>query len=447
MRRRPKVHPGVAGLVLFVVLVAAAQFSVSLVAARRPSDALALVAGLVLLATAVLYPRALLILAPVASMFSQRVGPASLDLSVTDAVGLLALLAGVRFIPWRNRQVRLVLGALAVYLAALAVTLIVHHPQRSVLELFHRGVLFGGTVLIGVAIVQSGVVHHALRLFMVGMAALAAALIFESVRTGFQPAYVLQLQKNHSGILMAIGFLVALVATRQLAWSPRVITALRVLMLVGLAATQSRAAALGMVAALAVRPLLGDQSRNQKATSIGILLVCLVLLVFTAMSLQANDLSRPAAEQKFNSINSRTNVYEEAIQKVWLKNRFVGGGLKYFRDPARAFPTPHNIVIGELAEAGLIGLAGLTVLLVATAVALKRARTDLAVLGMMAFVCRLTQGMADIYWVAGPLTIALLLVGMGLTPDPTDPAPDGPRGDDITRKQTPSRLTPSRWSA
>jgi len=218
-------------------------------------------------------------------------------------------------------------------------------------------------------------------------------------------------------------------------------------MLLGLVASQSRAAALGMVAALAVRPLLGGQSRSQKAASIGILLVCLVLLVFTAMSLQANDLSRPAAEQKFNSINSRTNVYEEAIQKVWLKNRFVGGGLKYFMAPDRAFPAPHNLVISELAEAGLIGLAGLTVLLVATAVALKRARTDLAVLGMMAFVCRLTQGMADIYWVAGPLTIALLLVGMGLTPDPTDPAPDGPRGDDITRKQTPSRLTPSRWSA
>ena len=34
-------------------------------------------------------------------------------------------------------------------------------------------------------------------------------------------------------------------------------------------------------------------------------------------------------------------------------------------------------------------------------------------LGAMAFVCRLTQGMADIFWVAGPLTIALLLVGHG----------------------------------
>ena len=216
----------------------------------------------------------------------------------------------------------------------------------------------------------------------------------------------------------------------------------------GLVATQSRAAALGLVAALAVRPLLGGQSRNQKAASIGLLLICLVLLVFTAMSLQANDLSRPADEQKFNSINSRTNVYEEAIQKVWLKNRFVGGGLKYFRDPERAYPTPHNIVIGELAEAGLIGLAGLTVLLVATAVALRASpTTDLAVLGMMAFVCRLTQGMADIFWVAGPLTIALLLVGMGLTPDPTDTGPDASHGDDITMKQTPSRLTPSRWSA
>jgi hypothetical protein len=340
-----------------------------------------------------------------------------------------------------------VLGGLAAYLAAIAVSLVVHHPQRAVLEWFHRGVLFGGTVLIGVAIVQAGVVRPAMRLFTAGAAVIASAAVVASVRTGFQPAYVFQLQKNHAGVLLATGFLVVLVGRPTLAWPPWAINGLRVLLLLGLLATQSRASMLGLVAALAVRPLFLGRKGNQRALSVGVLVVALVLLVFTAMSIQANDLSRGADAQKFNSINSRTNVYEEAIQKVWLKNRFVGGGLKYFRDPERAFVTPHNIVIGELAEAGIIGLAGLTVLLLATAVALKRARTDLAVLGMMAFVCRLTQGMADIYWVAGPLTVALLLVGMGLTPDPTDGGPDMTPQDDTTSKQSPSRLTIPRWSA
>jgi O-antigen ligase len=182
---------------------------------------------------------------------------------------------------------------------------------------------------------------------------------------------------------------------------------------------------------------------------LGALVLAIVLLVFTAMSLQANDLSRPAAEQKFNSINSRTNVYQEAIQKIWLKNRFVGGGLKYFKDPARSYPTPHNLFIGELAEVGLIGLAGLLVLLGAVILALRRSATDLAVLGAMAFVCRLTQGLADIFWVAGPLTIAVLLVGMGLADDPDDDASTAPvtgRGDTNTKQSSSTLPVPGRSS-
>ena len=57
-------------------------------------------------------------------------------------------------------------------------------------------------------------------------------------------------------------------------------------------------------------------------------------------------------------------------------------------------------------------------LLVGTVLALRRSTAALAVLGMMALMLRVTQGLADIFWVAGPLTIALILVGMGLTPTP-----------------------------
>jgi hypothetical protein len=424
-----------------VVAVAALNFAVSLAASRQPAMALEIVGGTALLVVAVAFPRALLVLAPLAAFFPQRVGPAELNLSVTDAVGLVAALAALRYVPWSDRRIRIVLGGLAIYLGALAVTLIVHHPQRAVLEWGHRGALVAGSVFIGVAVVRSGQARTALRLLVGAGAIVAATAVVESVRTGFEPAYVFQLQKNHAGLVLATVWLIVWVARERLEWHPNLVRGLQVLVLLGLLATQSRASMLGLVAALAVRPLLVPAGRrNERAISIGVLALCLALLGLTAASVQASDLSRPADKQKFNSINSRTNVYEEAIQKVWANNRFVGGGLRYFNDPERVYPTPHNLFIGELAEAGVIGLVGLLVLLVALLLALRRSPSELAVLGAMALVLRATQGLADIYWVAGPLTIGLVLVGMGLADDPTRPmTPVGP----VTRRSRLSRAATS----
>ena len=126
--------------------------------------------------------------------------------------------------------------------------------------------------------------------------------------------------------------------------------------------------------------------------SAGIVVVCAALVALSAVSVNANELSRPADEQKFSSINSRTSAYEQALGEVWAKNRLVGGGLRYFRTPGGGYVTPHNLVVGEMAETGLIGLFGLLVLLTATALALRRSVGDLAVLGTMALVLRVTQG-------------------------------------------------------
>ena len=50
--------------------------------------------------------------------------------------------------------------------------------------------------------------------------------------------------------------------------------------------------------------------------------------------------------------------------------------------------------------------------------ALRRSKGRWWCVGAMALVLRVTQGLADIFWVAGPLTVALILVGMGLADDP-----------------------------
>jgi len=67
--------------------------------------------------------------------------------------------------------------------------------------------------------------------------------------------------------------------------------------------------------------------------------------------------------------------------------------------------------------------------------ALRRSTAYLAELAMLAFVLRVTQGFADIFWVAGPLTAALILAGLGLTNDPgTDD--DSGRARDLIRRPT-----------
>ena len=150
-------------------------------------------------------------------------------------------------------------------------------------------------------------------------------------------------------------------------------------------------------------------------------MVCVGLLAVSAVSLNESGLSPTEAEQKFNSINSRTDTLDQAIDEVWLNNRFVGGGLRYFTDPARPYTDPSQPGSSEnWPRVGLIGLGRSTQpLLIATVLALQKIRgSTWPCFGVMALVLRVTQGLADIFWVAGPLTVALILVGMGLTADP-----------------------------
>jgi len=259
---------------------------------------------------------------------------------------------------------------------------------------------------------------------------------------GLEPGAPLDLNKNHVGLVLGAGFLVVFAAAPRLEWPFTVITALRVLMLVGLVASQSRAAALGLVATLAMRPLLQGRRGQARTVSITILVACIGLLAVTAVSINDRDLSRSDSDLQFNAINARTEVISTVMREVWLKNRFVGGGLRYFNDPDRPYPTPHNLVVGELTEAGLVGLVGLVGLLIATVLALRRSRAELAGLAMMALVLRFTQGLADIFWVAGPLTVAMILVGLGITDDPGTGG-EAPSGATVAHDAS-DRLAPSR---
>lgn len=406
------------GRIVAVVVVVLAQFVLALAAAAYPGHALEIMAAVAAVVAALVFPRAVLVLALLATLLPQRVGPAQFDLSITDAVAALAVVASLRFVPWRDPRLRLVLGALLLYLAALTVSVAAHPTQRALLEWGHRGVLFGGGLLIGVGIVQSGTTRVALRAFVAVSSVVAVLAIVYTLTHHLDPAYVLDLQKNHAGVVLAVAFLVTLISRERLAWPPKVVRGLQVLTLLGLLATQSRAAAVGLVVSLAVRSVIRSGHGRQRQASIAVLGLCFVLIIITFVSVNTRDLSRSAEDQKFNAINSRLDTIDTTLQKVFRPNPVGGGGLRFWRDPTLNAGAPHDLVVGELGESGVVGFLGFLLLLTATAIALKRGRDDLAMLGLLAFIVRVTQASADIFWVAGPLTVALIVAGMGLTDSP-----------------------------
>ena len=83
------------------------QFVIAFVAAGRPGNAMRDPGRGIVLVVGVRspIPRVVLAIVLVATMFPQRVGPAALNMSVTDAVGLLALIAALRFVPWTDRRI------------------------------------------------------------------------------------------------------------------------------------------------------------------------------------------------------------------------------------------------------------------------------------------------------------------------------------------------------
>ena len=198
--------------------VAAAQLVVATLAASEPAVALGLVGGLGGLAIILVAPLVLLIGVFPGTFAYWRVGPASIDMSVTDALTILGILAALPFVPWRSPALRRILVATAAYAALLTLTVVAHPAQRSAVEVAHQVSLVAGAMLIGSAVAQLGQVRLALRVLVLtcGVISLAAAL--DTLAHHLQPAYPFGIQKNAAGDLVVMGLVVLLTVPHRLGW-------------------------------------------------------------------------------------------------------------------------------------------------------------------------------------------------------------------------------------
>jgi O-antigen ligase len=398
---------------LAVVPVAAAQLVVATLAASSPSAAIVLVGGLAMAVLALLAPLAVLVAAFPSAFAYWRVGPASIDMSVTDAVTILGAVAALPFVPWRSPALRRVLVATLAYGALLGLTVVAHPAMRSIVEVGHRASMVVGAVLIGAAVARMGRVRLALRAFLVAAVVVSLASLAYTLTHGLEPAYPFGIQKNAAGEIIVMGLVILLAASRRVELRPLSLAVVAVVLVVGLAASQSRGAALALIAVFALHLV---RSRNRESASrlarlAPLLLVASIgLLAITAVTYRDRDLN-PQTE-KFNALNSRLDTYDYAIHHEWLPNILDGGGLKWFFAPDSPVGPPHDLFVGELSETGLIGLVGLVVLLVVLLNCMRRSSSDLGEAGFLVLVARILESLVGIFWTAGPGTLPFLVLGL-----------------------------------
>lgn len=323
------------------------------------------------------------------------------------------------------RRLRGAAYAIAAYLALLLPGVAANPSTRAYLEWTHRLVMLGGAMLVGAWLVREHAERAALRLLSLVSAIVAVLAIEYTFTHGFDPAAPHGWNKNFIGAIFSGVLVLVLVAPQAIDLPPALRWGAVVLIGGGLLASQSRgselAAAFGLFVAFFLNPKAHSMRARVLTTLVGV-----ALAVGAAISIR-HQFSLNQAALNNSSVGVRFNV-EHVTQKIWRTSPFVGVGLKYFftgHFGPFAFPA-NNVIDNELAESGVLGLAGFVLFQIGVIVAGIKRRGSPLVAAAVGLVCgQLLHGMVDIFWSAGVSTLPYLILGMALAARPT-PAPARP---------------------
>jgi hypothetical protein len=391
--------------------------------------AAAVAAGLVLIGLTARRPVVLAVISLLGVFGSERLGGAALvagnepGVSYSDVLLAAATLLSVpALIGTRElRRLRLAGWGIASYLACLLPTVLLNSSQRGYLEWLHRLVLLAGSVLVGAWIAREGKIRPALRWLAFVACIVAVAAVSSAVRLGWLNCAPFGLNKNFAGALLGAVIVVVFIAREHLAlpapWWAVVVCILGA----GVIATHSRGGALAASVGLFLAFVLQARLHTSGTKVLAVLVAAgLALFVYTSVRHQL-DQSQTVISN--SSIGVRNNV-ERATRAVWRTSPIYGVGLKYFNTNAHGpfALAADNVADNELAEAGVIGLAGFVVLQGAVLGAgLRRGRAaQLAAAAFGAVAGLLAHGLVDIYWTAGTITLPFIVLGMALAGEPSD---------------------------
>jgi hypothetical protein len=386
----------------------------------HPAWAFLLTAVVITVTCVVAFGNFLPLLAVPSVVLAWRVGSSASSVSIADVVLVLAALAAIPLVDWeRNHTLRRIIVLIACNQVVLLVVLAAHPTRAAILEWCHRLALLGGSAIVGAALVRQGRVRAALRLYLTLAALLAVASIVDSARRGFAPPYPLGLHKNFAGNLLMMGILLAYVVPRLVALPPRLLPPLRILLMLGLLSTQSRGSMVALFLGLLVWAV---HDHRLRWTSPLPYVLSLLMLGFAYTSLT----SGPGADTQFGSVNSRL-VFQREAWTAFRQEPLFGKGLRFYRGASAGLQSnPHNVAFETLAESGVVGAAGLVVLMVGSLAVLRRLDHPLGVAALVMVSAKLAHGLFDIYWLAGSMSLPWIVAGMALGYAPREQAPDAP---------------------
>lgn len=406
-----------------IVLGVGAGLLAGALAAQRPFWGAAAVASIVLIGLIVTRPVLVALIACLSVFASQRAGAgAGLPMggngvSYSDVMlGLATAVAAPSLLGYQHlKRLKVMLIGLGIYLACLLPAVLTDDSSRGWFEWFHRLVLVGGGAAVGYWVMVNGLALVTLR----GLAALASflaiAAMYQAFTSGFEPAYPFGLHKNFIGAQFSLVLVVLITARRVHRLGPRATTLIGLIVLGGLLASQSRGGMLAAATALLFVAAFSPRSATRQARG-AILLTTLVLGGFVYFSIQA-QLNQSDVSFDQSSLGIRRQVEERTLE-IWRTSPVIGVGLKYFNSGEWGpLAQPPNIVVdNELAEAGIVGLAGFLVLqgTALTTGIRNRRRNPMAIVGAACLAGALVHGLVDIYWIAGSVTLPFILLGMGL---------------------------------
>jgi hypothetical protein len=324
------------------------------------------------------------------------------------------------------RRLRSAAYAIAVYLALLVPGVLANPSPRAYLEWTHRLVMLGGALLVGAWLVRERAERTALRLLVLVSVVVGIMAIYNTFTHGLAPAAPSQWNKNFLGAIFSSVLIVVLMAPQAIRLPPLVRIGAIVAIGGGLLASQSRGGELAAVFGLLVALVLNPRLHSVRTRAVEIV-VGLAVAAAAVISIRHQlNLSRAALDN--SSVGVRINV-ERVTRRIWRSSPFVGVGLKYFFSGhfgPYAYPA-NNVIDNELAESGLIGLAGFVLFQAGVLVAgIRRRTTPMAAAAVGVVAAQLLHGMVDIYWSAGVVTLPFLLLGIGLAGRAPAPAAAGP---------------------
>lgn len=300
--------------------------------------------------------------------------------------------------------------AFAQYGWLILVLLALHPGLSSAVKSFQRFELFGLPLLAGVYLAMRREHMLVLRAYV-----LVTTLLGIAWPVLNSHGLATQLGKNSMGQLIAMAILL-LVAVRGL----RPLLPCLPLLLIGLGLTASRGSVLALAVGIAVLSVgLGGRNRRILIGRTAIILVAgLVIyqLLPSADAARLTSFTGAAGSSGAYNIDVRVQYAHDAEQLI-SAHPLIGVGVGNYLAGSAADGTqttdPHDVILLEAAEGGVIFAASFILLIGGAAAGLWRVRrNELAPAASAVLLATVAHGLVDVYWVRGLPVLGFLLVGM-----------------------------------